>query len=496
MTTTNFLAADLGASNGRVVLARWDGSRFELQELHRFANGPVNVLGRLHTDILMLWSEVKAGMARYAAAYSEPVTAIGIDTWGVDYGLFDGRRQLLGNPVHYRDARTVGMMERLFKVVPQPEVFAGTGLQFIALNTLFQLYAMKVQGDPLLNLADSLLLTPDIFHFWLSGEQIAEYTIASTTQMLDARQRKWATGLLDQLGLPTHMLPPIVQPGTIVGPMLAQVAEESGLRNRPQIVASASHDTAAAVAGTPGLTPRAAYLSSGTWSLFGLEVPEPIINPTALALNITNEGGVEGTIRLLKNVTGLWLLQESRRQWEREGRNAGWSELLAEAEAAAPFRSLIDPDAADFGAPINMVAAIQGYCRATRQPVPESRGEVVRCCLESLALRYRWTVNALERLSTGEGNPPIDTIRVVGGGSQNYLLNQFTADACQRTVITGPVEAAILGNVMMQAVAVGELANVREGREAIATSFPQEVVEPRTGGGWDVAFGRFEELTA
>jgi rhamnulokinase len=490
----NFLAADLGASNGRVLLGKWDGERFALEVLHRFENGPTNILGRLYWDVLSLWREVKVGMMRYAADYRAPLAGVGIDTWGVDYGLLDAAGRLLGNPVHYRDSRTQGMVDHLFTRIPKPEVFDVTGIQFLELNTLFQLYSMRVQGDPQLDAAHRLLLMPDLFHYWLSGAQVAEYTIASTTQMLLAHERTWATDLLNRLDLPTAILPEIVQPGTVIGPLLAQVAAETGIPAGAPVVASAAHDTGSAVAAIPGLDARSVYLSSGTWSLMGIEVRQPIINAKMLDLNFTNEGGVDGTIRLLKNISGLWLLQESRRQWEREGHAFSWEELMMEAQKAPAFRSIINSDAPDFNTPSSMVEAIRTFCRRTHQPDPQTPGEVVRCCLESLALRYRWVVEALEEILASAGlssGRQLETIRVVGGGSQNRLLNQFTADACGRTVVTGPVEAAALGVIMMQAVATGHLANVREGRAAIAASIQQELFEPRAQDGWDEAYARF-----
>lgn len=495
--TANFLAADLGASNGRVLLGKWDGERFTLEVLHRFENGPTNILGRLYWDVLSLWREVKMGMMRYAAEHRAPLAGIGIDTWGVDYGLLDAAGRLLGNPVHYRDSRTQGMVDLLSTRIPKFEVFDITGIQFLELNTLIQLYSMRVQGDPQLDAAHRLLLMPDLFHYWLSGEQVAEYTIASTTQMLMARQRTWATHMLERLDLPTAILPEIIQPGTVIGPMLAQVAEETGLPPGAPVVASAAHDTGSAVAAIPSLDEHSVYLSSGTWSLMGIEVRQPIINAKMLNLNFTNEGGVDGTIRLLKNISGLWLLQESRRQWEREGHTFTWEALMAEAHKAPAFRSIINSDAPDFNTPSSMVEAIRAFCRRTNQPEPQTPGEVVRCCLESLALRYRWVVEALEEIlaSAGMSNGrQLHTIRVVGGGSQNRLLNQFTADACGRTVVTGPVEAAALGVIMMQAVATGHIANVREGRAAIAASIEQEVFEPSHQDGWDEAYARFLRL--
>lgn len=488
--TTNFLAADLGASNGRVLLARWDGVRFDLDVVHRFPNGPVNVPGRQYWDVLRLWASIKEGMARYVSQYGGVAASVGVDTWGVDYGLLDANGQLLGNPVHYRDVRTVGVPEIAFNRVSRADIFAETGLQFMELNTLFQLYAMRIQGDPQLDLAARLLLMPDLLHYWMTGEQVAEYTIASTTQMLHAQERRWATGLLAKLDLPTELLPPIVEPGTVLGPLLPYVTDEVGFSGNVPVIAAGSHDTASAVAAVPDLDEESIYLSSGTWSLMGVEIPQPILTDAVLAHNFTNEGGVDNTIRMLKNVTGLFLVQECRGQWQRAGDDYSWADLMAQAERAEPFRSLLNPDAPDFLNPSDMISAIQDFCRRSNQPVPESVGQIIRCCLESLALRYRSVAESLDEL-TGRH---LSTIRVVGGGSQNTLLNRFTADACQRVVVTGPSEATALGNVMVQAIATGHLANIAEGRAAIAASIDQTVLEPDEAGGWDEAYGRFGAL--
>ena len=490
MASVNFIAADLGASNGRVLLARWDGERFALQELHRFANGPAAVHDRLYWNALGLWSDIKTGLARYAAEESGAPAGIGVDTWGVDYALLDTDGRLLGNPVHYRDARNNGMVELTQAVVPADVIFAETGIQFMQLNTLYQLYSMRVHSDPQLDAAATLLMMPDLFHYWLTGRKVAEYTIASTSQMLHAADRRWATGLLAKLQLPTHILPPIVPPGTVLGPIVPEVLAETGLSGAPRVIAPGSHDTASAVAAIPGLDAHSAYISSGTCSLMGVETPQPVINATSRRLNFTNEGGIGHTIRLLKNIAGLWLLQEARRQWSREGNEYSWDDLLAQAAAAQPFRAVLDPDAADFLAPLHMVDAIRGYCTRTGQPAPESVGEVVRVCLESLALRYRWGLEALEQLVGHR----LATLRIVGGGSRNRLLSQFAADACRRPVVTGPVEATALGNVMVQAIATGHLAGLDEGRAAIAASITQETFEPGPDAGWEAAYGRFVGL--
>jgi rhamnulokinase len=485
----NFLAVDLGASNGRVLVGRWDGTRFELEELHRFPNGPTRILDHIHWDVLKLWDEIKQGLSQYSSRFSEPPVAIAVDTWGVDYGLLDSRGNLLGNPYHYRDARTDGVPARLFEKVPREQVFAVTGIQFMQLNTIFQIYSMVEEDHPQLRCAETMLLMPDLFNYWLTGAKLAEYTIATTTQMFDAVKGTWACGLLEELGVPARILPPLVAPGSEIGTIQLHVAGDTGLPSSVRVIAGASHDTASAVAAVPGLDEDSAYLSSGTWSLMGIETRQPVINEQSLRLNVTNEGGVEGRIRLLKNIAGLWLLQECRRKWQREGQDYSWQELLVQARSAQPLQSLVDPDAPDFLNPGDMPAAIQAYCRRTNQPEPVSPGEVVRCCLESLALKYRQVLGLLEQLA-GKRLP---TVRIVGGGCLNDLLCQFTADACSCAVVSGPVEATALGNIMVQAMATGFISDLEEGREAIARSVKQQRYEP-SGQDWREAAARFDAL--
>ncbi|CAN5904343.1 rhamnulokinase family protein [soil metagenome] len=452
---------DLGASGGRVLLGRFDGERFVLGELHRFPNGPVGVTGHLYWDVLQLWSNIKTGLRRVGDA---PLAGIGVDTWGVDFALLDAAGNLLGNPHHYRDARTDGVMEQVFERVGKKQLYERTGVQFMQINTLYQLYSLRLQNDPRLNCAETLLMMPDLFHYWLTGRKTGEYTIASTSQLLDARGRGWDTGLLEELSLPTHPFPDLMPPGTVIGPLLRGVADETGLSSEVPVIATGSHDTASAVAAIPDLDANSVFISSGTWSLMGVELAEPVLSERARALDVTNEGGVGGTIRLLKNVAGLWLLQESRRQWQREGREHTWDELLELATQAEPFRSFVDPGAETFLSPGDMPTAIRNVCRRTGQPEPESVGEVVRCCLESLALKYRSVLDGLEGLLERR----LDKIYIVGGGSQNRLLNQFTADACRRIVVAGPVEATALGNLLVQAVATGHIENVIAGRRVVA----------------------------
>jgi rhamnulokinase len=489
--TKNFLAVDLGASSGRVLLGQWDGARFSLNELCRFPNGPVNALGHLYWDTLRLWADIKTGLARYSAQSNAPLAGIGVDTWGVDYVLLDRAGYLLGNPYHYRDARTDGILERAFQRLPRSWIYERTGIQFMQINTLFQLYSMLESAHPQLECADLLLMVPDYFNYLLTGQKACEYTIATTSQMLNARHRSWDGELLEKLGLPTRILPPIIPPGTILGQLRPEVVAETGLGQAAPVVAPGSHDTASAVAAIPELDGGSAYISSGTWSLMGVEIPEPIINTQALDLNFTNEGGIGGTIRFLKNIAGLWLLQESRRHWQAEGQDFSWEQLLAQAERAEAFRTVIDADAPEFLSPGDMPAKVRAYARKTGQAEPESVGQVVRCCLEGLALKYRWGLGSLEAL-TGHR---LETIRVVGGGSLNSLLCQFTADACDRPVVAGPVEATALGNLMMQAIATGLLADLAQGRQALAASLERRSYTPRPSAAWGEAYARFQELT-
>jgi rhamnulokinase len=488
--SANFLAVDLGASSGRVLLGRWDGSRFQLVEMHRFANGPVNVLGHLHWDGLRLWSEIQDGLARSASQIGAPLSGIGVDTWGVDFALLDRAGGLLGDPYHYRDSRTEAIPEQVFRKVSRDRIYQRTGIQFMQINTLFQLYSMVQGADPQLEMANALLMMPDLFHYWLTGQIAAEYTIASTSQMLDCQEQAWAVDMLSEIGIPESILPGIVPPGTLIGDLRPEVRDEIGVRQKVPVIAPGSHDTASAVAAIPELDKDSVYVSSGTWSLIGIETTQPVINERALALNFTNEGGVDGTIRLLRNMAGLWLLQESRRRWQAEGRPSAWDELLALAESAVPLRSLVDPDAPDFLSPRDMPGSIRDYCRRTGQPEPAEVGEVVRCCLESLALKTRWVLEALESL-VGRRLP---VIRLVGGGCRNRLLCQFTADACGRPVVAGPVEATALGNIMMQAISSGHLGNLSEGRQAVADSIERRTYEPRSGVSWQAAYERLKGL--
>lgn len=476
----DYLAVDLGASNGRVLAAAWDGNRFALREVHRFDNEPVTVMGHLYWDALRLWEEVKAGISRHVATNRGTVGGVGVDSWGVDFALLDRDGRLLGNPYHYRDSRTDGVMEHALRRISRQRLYAATGIQPMQINTLFQLYSMVRARDPQLAAADLFLPFPNLLNYWLSGTQAAEITHATTTQCLDVGHQRWASDLLTALEIPLRILPSLVEPGTVLGSLRPEVGAEVGLPGAAPVIAVGCHDTASAVAAIPGLGDHSVYISSGTWSVMGVELHAPIGSAYALESGFTNEGGVAGTVRLLKNITGLWLVQECRKQWQREGTHYTWDELMAAAGQSEPFRSLVDPDDPGFLSPADMPAAIRNACVRSGQPVPESVGEVVRCCLESLAVRYRATLEDLEALVT----PALQVIHIVGGGSQNRLLCQLTADACERPVVAGPVEAAALGNVMLQAIATGELSNLRQGRVATGASVNLERYEPRPGGAW------------
>ena len=487
-----YLAIDLGAESGRVVAGIWDGRRIRLEELHRFANGPVALGETIRWDVLRLWSEIQHGLALAGKKFGKQIISVGADTWGVDFVLLDWHDEILGQPYHYRDVRTRGLLEQTFKKVPRSEIFAQSGLQFMELNSLYQLLAWQKHSPEILAAADTLLFMPDFLHWCLCGAKRAEFTIASTSQFVHPFRRNWSLPLLKKLGLPAHFLPKIVAPGTRLGVIQKSVAGRTGLAG-VQVVAPPSHDTASAVAGVPTAnTGRAdwAYISSGTWSLMGVEVKQAVLSPRALELNMTNEGGLEGTYRLLKNIMGLWLVQQCKRSFEAAGRKYGYARLVQLAARAKPLRSLVNLNDPRFLNPPDMPQAIREFCRETKQPVPKSDGELVRCCYESLALKYRETLGSLEEL-TGE---KIKVIHVVGGGSQNRLLNQFTADACQRPALAGPVEATALGNLLTQVRASGELGSLAAMREVVRRSSEVKQYEPASASAWNEAAARFARL--
>jgi len=493
MAEKAYLAIDMGASSGRHLIGRFDGQRLRLEEVYRFENGPVDMGGRLYWDLPGLWSHVRQGLTAARAAGGEAIVSVGVDTWGVDFGLLGRNDEILGNPYHYRDGRTNDIFERAFSIVPREEIFRHTGLQFMQFNTLFQLLAMKLAKSPLLDVAETILLVPDLMHWLLTGVKCNEMTEASTSQFYNPVKCGWATELLQKFGLPTNILGQIVQPGTKIGPLRGVVAAESGLR--AQVVLPGSHDTASAVMAVPaeskpGKRPDWCYISLGTWALMGIESPAPVINDLVLKRNFTNEGGVGNTIRLLKNITGLWLVQECRRIWSQGARTCSWEDLNRLAAAAKPLVSFINPDAAEFLSPENMPRTIADFCEKTRQGVPRDEGSVMRCALDSIAMKFRHVLGMCEELAGGR----IETIHVVGGGTQNRLLCQAAADASGRRVVAGPVEATAIGNIMMQAVADGAVGSIAEAREVVSRSFDVEEYEPRNTAAWDEAYPRFLQV--
>ena len=489
-----FLAVDLGASSGRLMAGLFDGARLELTEVSRFDNGPVMVADHLHWDLLSQWNHIRAGLRAAGRLFGSAIESVGVDTWGVDFGLLGRGDELLGNPYHYRDQRTQGVMERACAIVDREEIFAETGLQFLPFNTIFQLLAMRWSNSSQLEAAESFLMMPDLFHWLLSGEKSTELTNASTTQLYNPRRRDWAWNLHDRLDLPRRVFGSLAEPGTSLGALRPEVASDSGLTG-VQVVLPATHDTASAVMSVPATVTGATdwcYISSGTWSLMGVEVAQPVINATAARYNFTNEGGVAGTTRLLKNIMGLWLVQECRRIWQREGRDYTWDQLTQMAREAAPLGSVIHVDDAELLAPADMPAAIRQACRRLGQPQPESAGAVIRCALESIALRCRQVFSWLEEI-VGQR---IETIHIVGGGTQNRLLCQWTADACGRPVVAGPVEATAVGNLMMQAVAAGDVGSVAEARAVIRASFEVVRYEPAPTAPWAEALTRLGPAAA
>jgi rhamnulokinase len=480
-----FLAFDLGAESGRGILGRFDGARLSLEVIHRFPNGAVRTLDKLHWDVLRLYNEILQTLRLYAAKHGT-LDGMGVDTWGVDFALLGRGGVLLGNPRHYRDPHTEGIMEQAFTRLPRAEIFRHTGIQFMRFNTLFQLLAMQRDHSPLLDAAETLLFMPDLFHYWFTGIKVNEYTDASTSQMLDPNTRSWAHELIQAFALPSKILGTLIQPGTVLGPLRPSIVQETGV-NAASVIAPASHDTASAIVAVPASALSWAYISSGTWSLMGVERKQPIVGEAALEANFTNEGGVGGTTRFLKNIMGLWLVQECRRAWERSGTAYSYDELMRQAEAAPSFASLVDPDDLSFILPTNMPAALADFCRKSGQPAPEDVGGTVRCALESLALCYRWVLKRLEAL-TGQR---VEVIHIVGGGSQNALLNQFTADACNRPVLAGPVEATAIGNVLVQALGAGVLGSLADAREVVRRSFEIRTFSPRQPEAWQAPYERF-----
>jgi len=477
----HYLGLDLGAESGRAMLGAIVDGKLALEELHRFPNQPVRLPTGLYWDTLRLFHEMTEGLRIARRERKLELSGIGIDTWGVDIALLGRDGALVDNPRHYRDARNSGQLERTFAVVPRNEIFAETGLQFMQINSLFQWHAMAQSGSPALEVAETLFFMPDLFNYFFTGVKKAELTIASTSQFYNPVKKRFATELLSRLGLKASILPEIVQPGTLLGP---------SLDGEVPVYAVAGHDTAAAVAAVPVEGGDDwCYISSGTWSLMGVELPEPVVNARCAELNFTNEIGVEGRVRLLKNIAGLWLWQECRKAWALEGSNYSYGEMAEMAAEAKPFAAVLHPDA--FLEPGDMPAKIAAHCKANGQAPPASHAEFCRAILESLALRYRQVLESLESLLARR----IGRIHIVGGGSRNALLNQFVADATGRVVIAGPSEATVAGNILVQAMGAGDLKGLAEIRQVVRDSFAVTTHEPAAAGGWDEAYARFGGLS-
>ncbi len=477
-------AVDLGAQSGRVAVGDFDGSRLAVSEVHRFANEPVEVAGTLRWDLHRLRRDTLDGLR--AAARDAALDSVAVDAWGVDFGLLDRAGGLVESPVHYRDARRVAAAPDALARVPARELYERTGIQLLPINTVFELAAMAAKRDPALESADVLLLIPDLFHHWLCGSRTTEFTNATTTQCLDAASGGWATDLLERLEIPTRLFPDVVAPGTPLGPVNATLGLGTAV-----VIAAATHDTGSAVAAVPFNRAGSIFLSVGTWSLVGIEVERPLINDDTFAANLTNEGGVAGTFRLLRNVAGLWLLHECRRRWAEEGTEHTFAELVALGRSAPPLRSFIDPNAELFlERSGDMPRRIQEFCRQTNQPEPSGVGETVRCVLESLALKHAETVDVVRGVT---GSDPAE-LHVVGGGARNELLCAWTAEATGLPVLAGPEEATLLGNLLVQAIALGEIASLAEARDVVRASFEPTRYEPSPSAEWEDARGRFAQL--
>ena len=478
------LAFDFGASSGRAIIGHFDGENIRLEEVHRFSNDPVSVNGTLYWDVLRLFFEIKQGLTK--AKLAGGFDSIGIDTWGVDFGLLDEFGCLLENPIHYRDARTAGMIEEVFKTVPREELYSRTGIQFMELNTLFQLCALKKYRPHILDRADKMLFMPDLFAYMLTGRKQTEYSIATTSQMVDIKTKDWAYDILDRLGIPSGILTPIVPSGTENG-MNAHCDRAMAVIDPVKVVSVCGHDTQSAITAVPSQLDSFAFLSSGTWSLFGTEIPEPIVNNISLSINITNEGGYGGMTGLLKNIIGLWLIQESRRHWNRNGSDYSYADLEKLALAAEPFKCFIDPDAPEFVPHGDIPGRVREFCRRTGQPVPESVGEIMRCIYESLAMKYRLTLEKLEDC-TGKTYP---AIHVIGGGVKDTLLCSMTASSCDRKVVAGPIEATVLGNIAVQLIAGGAIDSIAEARRIVRNSENTAEYLPHDPASWSTAYERF-----
>jgi rhamnulokinase len=478
----HYIAVDLGASSGRVIVGTLDHGKLTLKEMNRFWNGPTEIGGTLYWDFVHLFRNIKEGIANAVAEYGDEIASLGIDTWGVDFGLLDENGKLLGNPVNYRDERSSGMYEKVFEKVSKKDVFNRSGIQFMELNTLYQLMALSLSDAVEYRVADKLLFVPDLLNYWLTGEMKAERTFASTSQFYNPVTKDWAYDMLETLGIRTDLFAELVDPGTVIGDM-------DGL----PVVAVGSHDTASAFAAVPvDVDEQSAFLSSGTWSLLGTELTEPVINEGSLEANFTNEVGVCDTIRFLKNLSGFWILQELKRGWKEQGKDYSWPEMDVMAEAVEPLQFFFDPADPVFATPGDMQARIKDYCRKTGQDEPQSPGEFIQACYENLSLLYADTFDTIEKLS----GKKLDTLRIVGGGSSCVAINQGSSNALGRKVITGPKEATAIGNLVTQMLAMGDIQSLEEGRSIIRESFAEEsrTFEPQDVGLWQEALASWRGI--
>lgn len=489
MVQAKFLAFDFGAESGRAILGILDKGKICLEEIHRFPNRQINVSGHIHWDLSYLFDELKKGLVTAAQKGHGELLGLGVDTWGVDFGLVGKDDRVLENPYAYRDKRTEGMMDKAFQLIPREEIYACTGIQFMQFNSVFQVLSVVESESSLLDKIETLLFMPDLFNFLLTGQKFSEYTIASTSQLLNAKKRNWEPGIFEKLGLPFHIMAPIIQPGTSIGQLLPEISQETDILP-VDVIAPACHDTASAVAVVPAQTANWAYLSSGTWSLLGVEVDEPIINEKSLKNNFTNEGGVDGKIRFLRNTMGLWLLQRCLKDWENKGESHDYDELAGLALDSQEFKSIVDPDDHTFLNPPDMPEAIAEFCRKTLQPVPEKKGEFIRCIYESLALKYRFLIDRINAMCP----EPVKVLHVIGGGSQNEILNQFSADATGLRVIAGPAEATAVGNIIVQAIAKKIMDGIEEGRKVVSRSFPLKSYEPKNQTKWNSVYEKVKGM--
>ena len=479
-SSRKFLAVDIGASTGRAVVGIFNKGKLDLDEIHRFPNEPIEVHRSIHWDVLRLFFEIKKGLSLFAKKYGDNLEGIGIDTWGLDFALFDKKGKLLGNPYHYRDKRTVGIENDVAEIIAPYRFYETTGMKLVAICTLCQLYSIVKGHSPFLEIADSFLMMPGTFNYFLTGERVEEYTILTPSCLYDIRKNGFASEFLRKLSIPEKIMPRVIEPGTIIGNLLPMVSKEVGLRKVP-VIAPACHDTASAIVAVPAINKdRWAFISSGTWSVVGAEVSAPIITRESFQFNIVNERAAGRKFIAVSNITGLWIVQECRKAWEREGERLDWSQMVNLAESAKPFTAFIEPDDKAFGNPPDMPQAIIEFCKNTGQKLPRDKGTIIRIALESLALKYKKTVKKIEGLQ----GKPVEVLHIVGGGAQNKLLNQLTADATGKTVVTGPIEATAIGNIVMQAIGTGYLKSIAEAREIIRSSFEIKTYYPENKRDW------------